>query len=194
MSRLCAAQVRYYDSLLAQFKLLQATLRCQPPLEKVKALGRESLISLPAGSENAKEAWAEQMRSREPSMVQMASVDGESVWELVRLLGQRLDMVREAPSRLGGWVWAILGRCPDRGMCMSEEIGELRVLARQAMELLEEIGGERATGGQDEAKEGKTWRTSEMVLDMIVTIVGEVYGQRDLLEQRQVWQRQETVT
>lgn len=91
-------------------------------------------------------------------------------------------------------MWAVLGRCPDRGMCVSEDIGELRVLARQAMELLEEIGGERAAGDQDEAEEGKLWGTGEMVFDMIITIVGEVYGQRDLLEQRQVWQRQEPVT
>ena len=168
-------------------------------MEKVKALGKERLISLPLGSEKAREAWVRMITEREPSMVQMASVDGESVWELVRLLGERLDIVGAGPNRVGAWIWAVLGKCPERGQCVSEEIGELRVMARAAVELLQEGDGsgdgresEHAAGTQEEYRGAKSWQTTSMVLDMILTIVGEVYGQRDLLEERRTWERQET--
>jgi hypothetical protein len=202
-TQLCAAQIRYYDSLLAQFRLLQATLRCTPPLEAVKAMGKERLISLPRENEKARMAWERHIREAEPAMVQMASVDGETGWELVELVGELLeksmDRDEEVLRRLGAWVWAVLGKCPERGMCGAEEVAELRALARKAVELLEERGGigdgrqtHARSDGEDGMSRGKALVMRDAVLDMIITVVGEVYGQRDLLESRRIWQRQGT--
>lgn len=129
-------------------------------------------------------------------MVQIASMDMDSTWELIKMLNELLSDGEDNWQRLGAWAWAALGKCPELGMCVSEEVSELRALARRAIELLD---GRDAEIGQNEGHiAGTTSRfgagqlvtvnaTREMALDMIVTIVGEVYGQRDLLEQRRIW-------
>lgn len=137
-------------------------------------------------------------------MVQIACMDTDSAWELVRKLGEMLDKIKQSPQRLGAWAWAALGRCPELGMCHSEEVGDLRALARTAAGLLhdEDIedhhGEERQAEDEDQSSEANTqgppgsdkgWVSSETALDMIITVVGEIYGQRDLLEQRRIWQQ-----
>jgi hypothetical protein len=182
-SRYGKAQLRYHENLLVQFKVLQATLRCTPPLEKVRGLGKDVLISLPSGSEKALEKWKTYLKEKDPVTVQIASVDGETLWELVRLLQELLEddaeENEEEITKWGAWCWAVLGRCPGRGECGAEEVAELRSLARAAVVCLQQLEGE----DQD---------LKRMVLDVVITIVGEVYGQRDLLEERRVWMQLET--
>lgn len=162
------------------------------------------------------------MISADPHPVQLACMDAETVLGLVRFLNEKLDTWLRYPdekivSRVSAWVWAILGKCRDRGELASEEIGEIRELAQGAIRLQEqrkagtkangnhesgnsfgEDGDERNDGsaavgeGAKIAKEGIDEildRTAmiPMMLDMIITVVGEVYGQRDLLESRIKW-------
>lgn len=208
-TKLSAAQLRYYESLLAQFRLLQATLRCTPPLETIQELPPDRLISFPADSQQAAERWEKHVMTSDPSMVQMACMDTDSVWELVRKLGEMLSKITENPQRLGAWAWAVLGRCPELGMCHSEEVGDLRALARTAALLLhahdiegsdgkseQAVGAGQGSGIKEQGPPGPemdiNWASSETALDMIITVVGEIYGQRDLLEQRRVWQQLES--
>lgn len=84
-------------------------------------------------------------------------------------------------------------------MCHSEEVSDLRALARTAAALLniEDIEGDHGdevqVGSGDHSSGGShgdvNRASSETALDMIITIIGEIYGQRDLLEQRRVWQQ-----
>jgi len=109
------------------------------------------------------------------------------------------------PRRVGTWAWAVLGRCPDSGQMVSEEVSEVRALGKAAVALLhaedldaddeEEPQADEAEGplpGDAQYHEKTTIESaSRVALDMIITIVGEVYGQRDLLERREMWQRSE---
>ena len=217
------AQARYYDSLLAQFRLLQATLRCSPPLSAVETLAPAQFISFPESTRKVRSQWEKHILSTDPHPVQLACMSTHTVIELVRFLVTRLPkMLRKedqvGAARAGAWVWGILGKCPDRAELGSEEIGELRALAQVALRLQEGNFGVALDGDEDNmegddehAAETGTVVTSmsnidedasvekvdesdmnrrkllSTALDMIVTIVGEVYGQRDLLDLRKVW-------
>ena len=145
----------------------------------------------------------------DPSMVQMACMDTDSVWELVKKLSEMLFKITDSPHRQGAWAWAVLGRCPELGMCHSEEVGDLRALARTAAALLhaesieDDHGDDEQAVGNDQSSDiegqgqpgpnmDRNWAWSETALDMIITVVGEIYGQRDLLEQRRIWQQSES--
>ena len=197
------AQARYYESLLSQFRLLQATLRCTPPLAAVQNLGSTRPISFPPNSENACTQWRLQIEEKDPDMVQMACMDAESASQLLSFLSEYLKpQPRPAIGyRLGAWLWAVLAKCPDRGMMMSEEISKLRDLARVA----EQIWGWTVSEMYQEATPNKanqrdesdtaedsataTTETTRMACEMVFTIVGEVYGQRDILDMREGWLR-----
>jgi regulator of vacuolar morphogenesis len=221
------AQKHYYGSLLAQFRLTRATVRYSPPLSAVEALRSDQFISFPEHTEKVYAQWRGQLLSRDPSPVQLACMDTDTILELVRFLGVHLEEMLQQRTlvnirRLGAWVWAILGRCKDRGELLSEEIGDLRHLAQLALriqndglgasaarESKDSIEEEAANVGGDSAKSGvarfpvgeddvesvaqsdlieASWQEMlSTTLDMIVTVVGEVYGQRDLLDLRAKW-------
>jgi regulator of vacuolar morphogenesis len=165
------------------------------------------------------------MLSTDPHPVQLACMAADTVVELVRFLGMQLQkMLRTKDpvkaARVGAWVWAVLGKCQDRGELASEEIADLRELAQLALRL--QNGGQGTTvddegeGNEDgsvddgisagddaivtpasningEASDQQHERgvnrqkLLSATLDMIVTVVGEVYGQRDLLDLRTRW-------
>jgi hypothetical protein len=203
-TRLLQTQIQYYDTLLAQFRLLQATLRCTPPLHTVQNLPKSRPISFPSETRKAALQWTEHILESEPTMVQVACMDMDSVWELVKLLNSMLSKGQAKAHTLGPWIWAALGKCPDLGLMVSDEVSELRSLARTAASILDgELGAAEQleddpdaqalrSEGQGEilmsSKEfGGLHNSSAIVLDMVVTVVGEIYGQRDLLEQRMIW-------
>jgi regulator of vacuolar morphogenesis len=155
-------------------------------------------------------------------------MDSDTVVELVRFLVMKLERMlwtedQIKVARVGAWVWAILGKCRDRGELSSEEVADLRQLAQIALRLKgdhhpadvdvdDEDGTVDGTAHEDESardntnepdvshSEGEVPMTGKpeegglrqqkllsTTLDMIVTIVGEVYGQRDLLDARTIW-------
>ena len=274
------AQDIYYDSLSARFNLLRATLKCTPPLPVIEALDESHPISLPSVSRKAKQHWRGILRTTEPHPVQLACMDSESALEVIKLLKGMMTQTlwsheEDGIRRFGAWVWAVLGRCPDRTELGSEEIAELRALGKSAVGLLNKMrdrgkkgqgdyqtevvesedesprgemddgtasasadgrnlqsvdpskngdsSDEQVAAELEEARQRLQWALdssdvvakghadgtengeieegeTEMhdperevnkqirtVLDMIITIVGEAYGQRDLLEFRDVW-------
>ena len=256
------AQQAYYDSLLARFRVLRATLRCTPPASTVQALASSQLVYLPADSKKAKAQWRLHLQEADPQMVQVACIDAESVLEIVKLFAGILrqgaqSWTLQQVGRLGTWAWAVLGRCPDRTELGSEEIAEVRALGKRACEAIAKMERkasaepkplcEDSTGVEDETKTGNhnleeqverdvpsmdgTESMEELeaarfrlqsrleaaelpesegdgalgdgqvrvnpseekdvqlriILEMIIMVVGEVYGQRDLLECLDVW-------
>jgi hypothetical protein len=211
-------------------------------------------------------------------------MDMESVLGVLRLLGDVMNKCVKGNDadqlrRIGAWAWGLLGRCRDVGELGSEEVGELRVFGRKALNLLKKMDrnktlsaegatavesdledeefsddedqimttvesmesvdgqeseeleaaklrlqsrflGEEAAAGEAErrrrntsspleatmdeepemtsAPESITQKSvpivavtgeeqSRILLDMIITVVGEFYGQKDLLQQRDIW-------
>lgn len=241
------AQEYYYDSLLKQFRVVQATMRCTPPLAVIERLASSKLISLPEDSRKARHQWEALITAAGPHPAQIAAMDPQSVLELVKLLRTRLIRLlsskdKSIVSRIGGWLWAVLGRCRDRGELSSEEISELRQLAQRAIYLQSRVNidskqhapnddtesldvgyddgdsqdGQVRSGitppadeasnlpsGEDreddsvEEEVGKAVDRDKLVavtLDMVITVVGEVYGQRDLLESRRKWEQRKIPT
>lgn len=216
--RLSTAQQVYYDSLLAQFRLHQATLRCSPPIDALGALDKRP-ITFPTGSKEARDLWESTILQQDPHPVQVASMDKETILELVSFLSRKLLHLLQGTStvvqsRVGAWIWSVLGKCPELGAMNSDEVSEMRQLARKAGSGLVRRKGStvsegsisedaRGTGSHQEIKvdpsiygqsseengesEDAGLASKTMVLDMIVTVVGEVYGQRDLLEMRPIW-------
>ena len=208
-------------------------LRIQPSAAAIAALGQSRPITLPRGSKIARDAWERHLLHCDPHPVQLASIDPDSSFELVRLISKRMGNFlksgsEQRVSRVGSWIWALLARCPDRGELGAEEIADLRALASIAAKHLkieyevEDVldGDSNETDDEDEelsaaVREALMARvemqgtghevaldnigtlnavstSKEMLLDTIVTIVGEVYGQRDLLNCRTIW-TEETV-
>jgi len=235
------AQEFYYDSLLKQFRLVQATMRCTPPLAAIECLAPSKLISFPADSRKARNQWQALVKTLDPHPAQIAVMDPESVLELIKLLRVKLIPLlnsrdKSTVSRVGAWLWAVLGKCRDRGELSSEEVSELRLLAQRAiyiqnrdaidpnqqpsnghtdsvddesddgdsqnedsqsqrMSAMDEGGvgsaGEDGKAGVGEGgfqKATDRGRLIAVALDMVITVVGEVYGQRDLLESRRKWE------
>jgi hypothetical protein len=245
------AQDLYYVSLLDCFARIQAQLRIPPPLAAVELLLSSQPISFPPDAAKARDKWRRVTQTSDPSPTQLACMDAESVLELVKLLTEGMSgiiraRVRAKIKRFGGWIWATLARCRDRGELSSEEIAELRELGKKAVKLLEFVRRTKSAefGSEDgarpdvaiqldegevaemveksELEQAKTRMASvldmdsngdatelakdevfedggveqemdvskliHMVLDTVITVVGEVYGQRDLLEHRDIWE------
>jgi hypothetical protein len=135
------AQDVYYDSLCTRFRLLRATLKCNPPLSAIEALDPSTLISLPPDAENAQSQWRLHLQSSDPLMVQLACMDSGSVLEVVKILTSTMAQTIRSESRnkiwrFGAWVWSVLGKCRDRTELCSEEIAVLRELGKRAATLL----------------------------------------------------------
>lgn len=210
-------------------------MRCTPPLASLETLASSQFISFPESSRKVRAQWEAHVLSCDPHPAQVACFDQETVLELVKFFRMKLNNFVSNKNgsivrRIGAWVWAILGKCRDRGELSSEDIGELRGLARRAVEILHRLDGglaqddawsedteyeaadvqtaddqvvatqgeasETTTGAPNEGTETSTvamekdtdrTRLVRMTLDMIITMVGEVYGQRDLLDLRRQW-------
>lgn len=215
-------------------------MRCTPPLHVIESLSASKLISLPEDSRKARTRWESLITTDDPHPAQLAVMDPLSVLQLVKLLRIKLINLLNSEdgsriSRVGGWLWAVLGRCRDRGELSSEEIGELRQLAQRAIYIQQRLSGEQqqqqhasngdhasldidddGDGSQDGHSKNETTldvheegevppseatslvkeagtaiereRLVAVTLDMVITVVGEVYGQRDLLESRRKWE------
>ena len=158
------AQCSYYHSLSARFKLLHATLKCNPPLSAIEALDSSTLISLPPDTESAQSQWRLHLQSSDPLMVQLACMDSESVLEVVKILtGTMAQTVRsrsrDKALRFGAWVWGVLGRCRDRTELGSEEIAVLRELGKRAVHFL--LGIRNKTGRDYDAPREAVKRLGE---------------------------------
>lgn len=258
------AQSRYYEVLLAHYRLVRATMRCVPPLSAIEKLTSSQPISFPSESKKARYTWEQCLRTKNPNPTQIACMDENSIFELARLLTKKMRGLFEKDDielvrRLGAWTWAILGKFPERGELASDEISILRELARRAVDVREwltrknkRVGVPSADEDEDEedededvedeenilqetvdtnggreinsdiqaARERITVSTSlvqsnhEMIdgqkkvdgpdglidnqdprqarlaiMDMILTVVSEAYGQRDLQEYRTIWEQ-----
>lgn len=284
----------YYNLLHHRFRLLRSTLKCTPPASLISALDTHHPVSHPANSSRARSEWRELLQRVDPQMVQLACMDTDSVYLVLRTVARLLSSATTGGDiayvkRIGAWVWGLLGRCKDSGEMSSEEVGEIRDLGKRAVKILVKIREEenrdeffkRGEGGDSEDEdewtefsdereggrldgtenaatsnevqeggqshphgdgddlevakerlqqklesqlpgdkdeqpnnedgghgddgaieegeddegprpdESDIKRESRALLDMIISLVGEFYGQRDLLESRDLWEEGE---
>jgi regulator of vacuolar morphogenesis len=77
-------------------------------------------------------------------MVQLASMDMESVLEVLEILARMLsDVVRgdntQLVRRIGAWAWGLLGKCREVGQLSTGEVGIIRNLGKRAATILGKV-------------------------------------------------------
>ena len=150
------AQDLYYLALLDRFAQMQTVLRLSAPLSTIELLTSSQPITFPPDAAKAREKWRHATKNYDPNPAQLACMDPESVMELVKLLtecmsGTIKSRVQMRIKRLGGWIWATLARCRDRGELSSEEIAELRELGKRAVQLLDYVRRSQSVEAGDQA-------------------------------------------
>jgi hypothetical protein len=158
------SQKTYYAALHLRYNLLRATLKCTPPAESIASLTPSNPITFPPNSKEAYRQWKYTVKNVEPTMVQLACMDHDSVLRVIDLVSQVLeDGVREAVAAgsrkkckiLGAWCWGLLGRIREVGELGSEEVGEVRDMGKAAVEGLNILKKcwEGAAGGEGKERD-----------------------------------------
>ena len=204
-------QEAYYTSLRARFAALSSLLENPPPSDIDLSSSSQTAQRLSLG---AKPAWRSVLNTT-PTTGILGQLPQESVLLGLRMLESRLTSEQLLKkSCLSLWAWGLLARCRDAGQMVSEDIGILRDLGKKAVSVLRDlrIGMERglataeaqsqssdqeivsdAAKADEPDNELSSSDDDEHItrllatLDMIITVVGEFYGQRDLLAGRIVW-------
>lgn len=129
-------------------------------------------------------------------------MDTETVLRLLRMCNSKLKRRRNIERRLSTWIWSLLARLPDVGTLGGEEVFVVRDLGKRAVWVglgWQDDAVAKATEAQyEDGEEGDVAVVASdgvitadentlATLCMILTIAGELYGQRDLLEFRQRW-------
>ncbi|TPR08072.1 hypothetical protein CAN33_0017010 [Aspergillus niger] len=203
------AQSSYYNLLHHRFLLLRSILKCTPPSEAIAGLDESHPISLPRHSRNARKEWRRLLLAVDPQTVQLACMDMESVLGVLEIMARLMsENVRSGDAqrvqRIGAWAWGLLGKCRDVGQLGTEEDHDMQDVEEEKPATEEELEAAKArlqaklAGGEDQptvtepeagnenpANEAAT--QTRAMLDMIITVIGEYYGQRDLLGARELW-------
>jgi hypothetical protein len=108
-------------------------------------------------------------------------MDMESVLGVLRLLGAvMIKCVKDNDAtqlrRIGAWAWGLLGRCRDVGELGSEDVGELRVFGRKALNILKKLCRNKNLSGQGATAVGSDLEDKESSDDEedILTVVDSV--------------------
>ncbi|KAI1103230.1 hypothetical protein F4804DRAFT_310814 [Jackrogersella minutella] len=130
----------YFASLMNQYLSLRKLLHREPP--------RVLLSSLPATNptevgefgrwNDTFVKWSGRLRGTDPLPVQIAGMHKDGVLRLLRIiLGDKFLRKRhELRPRTSRWIWALLGRLPERGELGYQEIGLVRDLGKRAVLLM----------------------------------------------------------
>ncbi|KAJ5878686.1 hypothetical protein N7455_002151 [Penicillium solitum] len=136
---------RSYNNLLRhRFLLLRSTLRCSPPAGAINTLDNDHPISLPRKAGSAHKIWRRLLVTVEPRMIQLASMDMDSVLEVLEILARMMsDVVRgddtQRVRRIGAWAWGLLGKCREVGQLSTREVGVIRNLGKRAATILRKV-------------------------------------------------------
>jgi len=208
------AQSLYYDALSARFLTLRSRLHIEPSAESIASLSSTQPITVPHRSnELAHRTWRYNLRSTEPAPLQLRAMKSPTVLQLLSMIDGQLEAsVNEAKNISGTtsrWIWGLLARLEDVGQLNTNQVANVRDLAKTAVWLgykyrkmgVEKVSGEseleaakaRILGKLDEAgrKEEVPDANTLATLDLIITVAGEFYGQRDLLQSRLPWDKVE---
>jgi hypothetical protein len=178
-------------------------------------------IPQPNAGKKAYAECVEMVQNMSPSLAQLQALDQEDTLSMLELIQKRFFNRGETLSpNASAWIWALLAKLNDVGTMNNDEVFVLRDLGKRALVIsisfnnaamaaqLEEISRAEAASESDEANTSqhdaaKTDTVGSSVtqkldpentlaaLDMIVTIVGEFFGQRDLLDSRRSWDPEE---
>lgn len=107
-------------------------------------------------------------------------------------------------SNLGAWGWALLAKCRSAQQMDGDDIAVVREAGKRAIGLIKKIRREsrrldsssQISEHENEIENGTIdtettdhdlEQSAIFALDILITIIGEEFGQRDLLGAREVW-------
>lgn len=191
------AEDAYTERLLARFDSLHLALQVAASESNNPQL--QHTVDMP--DKTSRNAWKHALHEQAPHLDQLRRMTPQTA----RIL---LDLVRTAHlgagkpihEPTGAWLFSLLARLEDYPRMHMEKIGDLRELAKQALRIKWSLlQGEAAQlPAEDEPEsiddatvalshgeaDSKTQVNTLASLDMIIAIVGERFGQRDLLLDR----------
>lgn len=203
--------------LLHRFASQRAQLRRSITVDELNTLSDACLISYPAHNRRAKTEWLAHMRSAAPQPTQIRALDEATALRLLGLIEEScLVKSTNLEPTTSAWVWALLCRLDDVGNMYNDDVYPLRQLGKKALYVhlsfaqpdaaagIDALGEETSGPPDDDAppEEDQMEQTAHDIatpsssimsdntsatLDMILTIVGEAFGQKDLLQFRQSW-------
>jgi hypothetical protein len=202
-------QTVFTERLIQRFQHQRTQLHIPATVEELTALSDDVLISFPSNSSKAKSHWLTQLRTNPPLPAQIRSIDQSTALQLLELIADScLVKATDVNSVTSAWVWSLLARLDDVSNLYNDEIYPLRQLGKKALFVhlsfanpeaaagIEALDQEEETvasappslpnGDDIEPGAGPTANT-QATLDMILTVVGQVFGQKDLLQFRQSW-------
>lgn len=148
---------------------LRERLHRDPPPEALSALTNEQspYVGRFGPASRTFTTWSARVRRRDPAPAQVAAMDKDAVFRLLRVIlgGKFLRRGTELRERTSRWLWALLARLPDRGELDYMEVGYVRDLGKRAALLMhslremaalrEEVeGGGGAAAQEDDGLEG----------------------------------------
>lgn len=172
----------YYTSLTAHFLHLRERLHQDPPPEALAALTKEQspYVGRFGPASRTFTTWSIRVRRADPVPAQVAAMDKDAVFRLIRVVlgGKFLRRGTELRERTSRWLWALLARLPDRGELDYMEVGYVRDLGKRAALLMhslremaalrEEVeGGGGGVAQEDDGLEGdqEDWDGEAEALD-----------------------------
>lgn len=158
----------YYTSLTTHFLSLRERLHQDPPPEALAALTKEQspYVGRFGPASRTFTTWSVRVRRADPVPAQVAAMDKDAVFRLLRVVlgGKFLRRGTELRERTSRWLWALLARLPDRGELDYMEVGYVRDLGKRAALLMhslremaalrEEVEGGGGAAQEDDGLEG----------------------------------------
>ncbi|CZT20510.1 uncharacterized protein RCC_06370 [Ramularia collo-cygni] len=191
--------------LIERFMEQRTQLHLPPSMHKLAELPDSCPISFPRGNNRALAEWYHVLSEKAPLPAQLRSMDQDSIFNLLGLLQEHyLTKVCELNKVTSAWIWSLLARLDDVGTMNNDEVFPLRELGKRAVFLLLSFSSpELAAGleslGQDAPSIASTEANQAEIapqaptdntlatLDMMLVVIGHVFGQKDLLEFRPKW-------
>jgi hypothetical protein len=207
----------FTDRLIQRFHTQRTTLHIPATMDELTSLSDDILISFPSHNKAARSHWIRTLSTQPPLPAQIRSIDQPTALNLLEAIADSiLIKATDVNSITSAWIWSLLARLDDVSNLYNDEIFPLRQLGKKALFVLLSFKDPEAArgiealedddddddrgspgpplGSADSAAEeiniGPTSNTLA-TLDMILTIVGQVFGQKDLLQFRQTWEAAE---
>ncbi|KAK5686733.1 hypothetical protein LTR17_026887 [Elasticomyces elasticus] len=211
-------QEAYTRALKQRFAVAREQMHVKPDNDELAKLDEEHPTAYRQGDNKAHANWKRILATTMPSPTQIQALDTACVDRLLEVIMRvnlvREQILQESTSV---WIWSLLARLDDVGTMNNQEVYAIREFGKKAvlvqlsfhdpvaaaqLEAMSNEGEPDTKSLNAEVEEGvetspqldpietdsPAAHNTAVTLDMIITIIGEVFGQRDLLEFRRPWE------
>lgn len=182
-------------------------LHISPSMDALAELPDSCPISFPRGNNKAFAEWYRLLSTKAPLPAQLRSMNQDVIFNLLGVVQKHFLGKNCKLSKItSAWIWSLLARLDDVGTMNNDEVYPLRELGKRVVFLLLSFTSPELAAGleslEQEAPSTAASAEAEPIptatvtpptentlatLDMMLVVVGEAFGQKDLLEFRPKW-------